>query len=132
MFHDALINATLTQTTTLEPVSTIVWVKSHATPVVKVKKECASRNLLFAIPATLMSCYVTGFQPSFIHASIAISSNPWDKLSVDDMQDLFAAVFPEVTHEIVFGDVFYSLVNFVWCLHFLYSNEFFRQTRLPA
>lgn len=89
----------------------MVHVKSHAKPVAKEKKERASRGLLSDIPGTLMSRYTTDFQPSFVHASIAISSNPWDKLSIDDAQELFDAVFPEVTHEMTFGDVFYSPVR---------------------
>ena len=89
----------------------MVHIKSHAKPVMKAKKERASRGLLSGVPGTLMSHYLADFQPSFIHTSITISSNPWDKLSVDDAQDLFAAVFPEVTHEMAFGDIFYSPVR---------------------
>jgi len=88
----------------------MVHVKSHAKPIAKGKKERASRNLLSGIPATLMPRYLANFQPSFVHASLAISSDPWEKLSIDDAQSLFVAVFPEVTHEIAFGDVFYSPV----------------------
>jgi hypothetical protein len=90
----------------------MVHVKSHAKPVAKGKKERVSRTLLSDIPGTLTSRYTADFQPSFIHMSIAISSNPWSKLSTNDVQDLFAAVFPEVTHEIAFGDIFYSPVTF--------------------
>lgn len=102
----------------------MVHVKSHAKPVAKAKKERASRSLLSDIPATLMSRYLSDFQPSFIHTSITISSDPWDKLSVDDAQELFAAVFPEVAHEIMFGDTFYAPVKFVRLVHICYSDYF--------
>ena len=101
----------------------MVHVKSHAKPIAKGKKGRASRSPLSDIPATLMSRYVTDFQPSFIHATIAISSNPWDRLSIDDAQELFAEVFPEVTHEMKFGDVFYSPVICVRFPCLFYSNN---------
>ena len=107
-----------------QPTSMMVHIKSHAKPVVKAKKERTSRSLLSDIPRTLMSRYLTDFQPSFIHTSITISSDPWEKLSIDDAQDLLTAVFPEVTHEIMFGDVFYSPVMFIQFPYFLYSYGF--------
>jgi len=91
----------------------MVHVKTHAKLVAKGKKERASRGLLSDIPAILTTRYLTDFQPSFIHMSIGISSDPWDKLSIDDAQELFTAVFPDVDHEMNFGDVFYSPVTFV-------------------
>ena len=103
----------------------MVHVKSHAKPIGKGKKERASRNLLSSIPATLMPRYLAEFQPSFVHASVAISSDPWEKLSIDDAQSLFAAVFPEVTHEIAFGDVFYSPVITHLYLRFVHSDFVF-------
>lgn len=114
---------------TLQPIPAMVRVKSHAKPVAKGKKERASCGLLSDIPATLMPRYAADFQPSFIHASITISSDPWDKLLIDDAQDLFTAVFPEVTHEMSFGDIFYSPVILVQFLCFLYSDNISRQTR---
>lgn len=105
----------------------MVQVKSHAKPVAKgkeKKKERASRSLLSSVPGTLVDRYLVDFQPSFVHTSIAISSNPWNKLSIDDAQELFTAVFPDVTHEISFGDVFYAPVKFVWFVRSPYSDEF--------
>jgi hypothetical protein len=90
----------------------MIQVKSHAKPIAKGKKEHVSRTLLSDITGTLVPRYTADFQPSFIHMSIAISSNPWGKLSANNAQDLFTAVFPEVTHEIAFGDIFYSPVTF--------------------
>ena len=115
--------------TTFQPASRMVHVKSHAKPVAKGKKERASRSLLSDIPGILMPRYLADFQPSFVHASIAISSDPWDKLSIDDAQDLLNAVFPEVSHEMAFGDIFYSPVTSILFLPSLCPDDFFRQTR---
>jgi len=74
------------------------------------KKERTSRNALANIPGHLKERYVIDFQPAFIHATITISADPWARLPIDDVQELFSAIFPEVTHEIEFGDIFHSPV----------------------
>jgi hypothetical protein len=90
--------------------ATLVQVKSHAQPVTK-KKGRTPRNLLANIPGYLKERYVTGFQPAFIYTAITISEDPWARLPIEDVQALFSAVFPEVTHEIEFGDIFHSPVR---------------------
>jgi len=104
----------------------MVQVKSHAKPIAKVKKERAPRNLLSDIPQSLMARYLADFQPAFIHTSIAISANPWDKLSLEDAQELFNAVFPEVEHDVTPKDTFYSPVISVPLHSSLSSNDRFQ------
>ena len=69
--------------------------------------------MLGNIPGYLKARYVEDFQPAFIHASITILEDPWEKLPVEDVQELFSAVFPEVDHEIVFSNMFHSLVTYI-------------------
>lgn len=95
----------------MQPQAALVHVKSHAKPVTKVKKERAPRNGITNIPGHLKARYVSEFQPAFVHATITTSSDPWTKLPIQDVQELFTLVFPEVTHEIAFGDVFCSPVT---------------------
>ena len=78
----------------------------------KVKKERAPRNSLANIPGHLKGLYITEFQPAFIHVAITISVFPWGRLPDEDVQELFSEIFPEVTHKIVFGDMFYSPVTY--------------------
>ena len=91
----------------------LIRVKSHAQSLKKGKKECAPHNVLRNIPGYLKARHVEDFQPAFIHASITISEDPWEKLPVEDVQELFSAVFPEVDHEIMFSDMFHSPVTYI-------------------
>jgi hypothetical protein len=55
----------------------------------KAKKEPASRSGLADLPSYLKARYIQDFQPAFIHASITISVDPWAKLPVEEVQELF-------------------------------------------
>jgi hypothetical protein len=97
-FHDELSTA-------------LVHIKSHVQSVKKGKKECAPWNVLANIPGFFKTRYIDDFQSAFIYTLITISMDPWEKLPVEDVQELFSAVFSEVNHKIVFGDMFHSPVT---------------------
>ena len=89
----------------------------------KVKKERAPRNSLANIPGHLKGLYITEFQLAFVHVAITISTDPWERLPDEDVQELFSEIFPDVTHEIVFGDMFYSPVTYRFLIHSLILTE---------
>lgn len=46
--------------------------------------------------------------------AIALSDSPWVKFPIDDAQELFQLVFPEVDHKMMMKDMFYSSVKSVF------------------
>jgi hypothetical protein len=112
--------------------TTLVHVKSHAQPVTKVKKERTPRNALANIPRHLKERYVTKFQLTFILIAITVSEDPWASPSVEDIQTLFSAVFPEVTHEIEFGDTFHAPVRATSCFILYLSNRIIQAKQLAS
>ena len=96
------------------------------------KKERTPRNALTNIPGHLKGRYVTDFQPAFVHAAITISADPWARLPIEDAQALFSAIFPEVTHEIEFGDIFHSPVCATGRFALRFSNYILQAKQLTS
>ena len=96
------------------------------------KKERTPRNVLANILVHLKGLYVTDFQPAYVHATITISMDPWARPPIEDIQELFSAIFPEVAHEIAFGDIFHSPVSAVHYFGSHCSNRFLQAKQFTS